>query len=125
MIIGIGTDIIEVIRIERLLTKQKRFQARIFTEKEIAYCESKKNKAQNYAARFAAKEAFLKAIGTGWRKGIAFKEIEVVNNEQGKPELFLSGTAKEYTDNLGITNIQLSLSHLKDLAIAVVTAEKE
>ncbi len=125
MIIGIGTDIIEVARIEQLISKQKRFQGRIFTEKEIAYCELKKNKAQNYAARFAAKEAFLKAIGTGWRKGIAFKEIEVVNNEQGKPELFLSGTAKEFADNLGITNIQLSLSHLKDFAIAVVTAEKE
>jgi len=125
MIVGIGTDIIEVARVERLLAKQKRFQKRIFTEIEIAYCESKKNRAQNYAARFAAKEAFLKAIGTGWRSGVAFKEIEVVNNERGKPEIFLSGTAKKFADNLGITNIQVSLSHLKDIAIAVVTVEKE
>jgi holo-[acyl-carrier protein] synthase len=124
MIVGIGTDIIEIARIERLLTKQKRFQKRIFTEVEIAYCETKKNNAQNYAARFAAKEAFLKAIGTGWRQGVAFKEIELVNNEQGKPEIFLSGKAKEIADNLGITNIQVSVSHLKDFAIAVVTAEK-
>ena len=125
MIVGIGTDIIEVARIERLLTKQKRFQKRIYTETEIAYCEAKKNNVQNYAARFAAKEAFLKAIGTGWRRGVAFKEIEVVNNEQGKPEIFLSGKAKEIADNLAITNIQVSLSHLKDYAIAIVTAEKE
>ena len=124
MIVGIGTDIIEVARIERLMAGQKRFQKRIFTETEVAYCESKKNKAQNYAARFAAKEAFLKAIGTGWRQGVAFKEIEVVNNPQGKPEIFLSGKAKEIADNLGITNIQISLSHLKDIAIAVVAAEK-
>lgn len=124
MIIGIGTDIIEVARIEKLLTKQKRFQQRIFTEIEIAYCESKKNRAQNYAARFAAKEAFLKAIGTGWRGGVAFKEIEVVNNERGKPEIILSGTAKKFADNLEIANIYVSLSHLKDFAIAVVTAEK-
>ena len=124
MIIGIGIDIIEVARIERLLTKQNRFQKRIYTEKEIAYCEMKKNNAQNYAARFAAKEAFLKAIGTGWRQGVAFREIEVVNNPQGKPEIFLSGKTKEIADNLGITNIQVSLSHLKDYAIAVVTAEK-
>jgi holo-[acyl-carrier protein] synthase len=125
MIVGIGTDIIEVARIEKLLAKQTRFQKRIFTEIEIAYCESKKNRAQNYAARFAAKEAFLKAIGTGWRGGVAFKEIEVVNNERGKPEIFLSGTAREFADNLGISNIQVSLSHLKDFAIAVVMAEKE
>jgi holo-[acyl-carrier protein] synthase len=124
MIVGIGTDIIEVTRIERLLTKQKRFQKRIFTEREIAYCETKKNKAQNYAARFAAKEAFLKAIGTGWRGGVAFREIEIVNNARGKPEMFLTGAAKEFADKLGITNIQVSLSHLKDFSIAVVTAER-
>jgi len=124
MIVGIGTDIIEVPRIEKLLTKQKRFQGRIFTETEIAYCETKKNKVQNYAARFAAKEAFLKAIGTGWRQGVSFKEIEIVNNERGKPEIFLSGKAREFADDLGITNIQVSLSHLKDFAIAVVAAEK-
>jgi len=124
MIIGIGIDIIEVTRIERLLTKQKRFQQRIFTETEIAYCESKKNKAQNYAGRFAAKEALLKAIGTGWRRGVSFKEIEIVNNERGKPEIFLSGKAREVADDLGISNIQVSLSHLKEFATAVVTAEK-
>ncbi|MGD8539594.1 MAG: holo-ACP synthase [Candidatus Aminicenantes bacterium] len=124
MIIGIGTDIIEVKRIERLLEKQKRFKERIFTPDEIEYCEHKTNSAQNYAARFAVKEAFLKAIGTGWREGVTFKEIEVVNNEKGKPELFLSGKAKTISEEMGATNIQVSISHLKDLAIGFVILER-
>ncbi len=123
MIIGIGTDIIEVRRIKRLLEKQKRFKERIFTSGEIEYCEHKTNSAQNYAARFAVKEAFLKAIGTGWREGVAFKEIEVVNNEKGKPELVLSGKAKTISEEMETTNIQVSISHLKDLAIGFVILE--
>ena len=123
MIIGIGTDIIEVKRIERLLDRQKRFRERIFTPGEIEYCEHKANSAQNYAARFAVKEALLKAIGTGWREGVAFNEIEVKNNKKGKPELVLSGTVKAITDEMGVTNIQVSISHLKDLAIGMVILE--
>jgi holo-[acyl-carrier protein] synthase len=125
MIVGMGTDIIEVKRIERLLSKQDRFKERIFTRGEIEYCEQKKNNVQNYAARFAVKEALLKAIGTGWREGVAFKEIEVKNNEKGKPELVLSGTAKTITEEMGVTNIQVSISHLKDLAIGVVILERQ
>ena len=71
------------------------------------------------------KEALLKAIGTGWREGVAFKEIEVKNNEKGKPELLLSGTVKRITEELGVTNIQVSISHLKDLAIGVVILESQ
>ena len=125
MIVGIGTDIIEVERIGRLLSKQKRFKERIFTRAEIDYCEHKTNRAQNYAARFAVKEAFLKAIGTGWREGIAFKEIEIKNDKKGKPELILSGTAKTITEQIGVTNIQVSISHLKDLAIGFVMLERQ
>jgi holo-[acyl-carrier protein] synthase len=123
MIVGMGTDIIEVTRIERLLSKQERFKERIFTQGEIEYCDKKKNNVQNYAARFAVKEALLKAIGTGWREGVTFKEIEVVNNEKGKPELVLSGTVKGITEKMGVTNIQVSISHLKDLAIGMVILE--
>jgi len=123
MIIGVGTDIIEVKRIERLLSKQERFKERIFTQGEIEYCDQKKNNVQNYAARFAVKEALLKAIGTGWREGITFKEIEVTNNEKGKPELVLSGTVKKIMEEMGVTNIQVSISHLKDLAIGMVILE--
>ncbi len=125
MILGIGTDIIEVNRIERLLAEQKRFKKRIFTQGEIEYCEHKKNNIQNYAARFAVKEALLKAMGTGWREGAAFKEIEVKNNEKGKPELVLSGTVKKITEEMGVTNIQVSISHLKDLAIGIVILERQ
>jgi holo-[acyl-carrier protein] synthase len=125
MIVGMGTDIIEVKRIERLLSTQERFKERIFTRGEIEYCQHKKNNVQNYAARFAVKEALLKAIGTGWREGVAFKEIEVKNNEKGKPELLLSGTVKRITEEMGVTNIQVSISHLKDLAIGVVILESQ
>jgi holo-[acyl-carrier protein] synthase len=123
MIVGIGTDIIEVERIARLLSEKKKFKDRIFTQKEIEYCDGKINHVQNYAARFAVKEALLKAIGTGWREGVAFKEIEVVNDKKGKPELVLTGSAKRITEELGVTNIQVSISHLKDLAIGMVLLE--
>ncbi len=83
MIYGIGIDLIEVERIRRQLDRSDRFIKRIFTPDEIVYCESKKNKAQNYAARFAAKEAFFKALGTGWRSGLAFNHVEIINDSLG------------------------------------------
>lgn len=125
MIVGLGIDIIEVDRIKRLVSRQDRFIQRIFTQGEVEYCECKKNKDQNYAARFAVKEAFLKAIGTGWREGVAFKEIEVVNNEKGKPELVLSGTAQKITQGMDVTNVQVSISHLKHIAIGMVILESQ
>lgn len=124
MVFGIGIDLIEVERINKQLTSNPRFVKRIFTQKEIDYCEGKKNKAQNYAARFAAKEAFFKALGTGWREGLAFKQVEVLNDEMGKPEIFLYGKAKQWIKDKGITNIQVSLSHLKNLASSIVVLEK-
>jgi holo-[acyl-carrier protein] synthase len=124
MIFGIGIDIIEVDRIRKQIEKGERFKKRIFTEKEQKYCEPKRNKAQNYAARFAAKEAFFKAIGTGWRGGITFKDVEIVNNERGKPEIFLYGKAKEFVKEKKLKNIQVSLSHIKNFASAIVAVEK-
>lgn len=124
MIYGVGLDIIEVARVGRLIDKGQGFKERIYTPREIEYCESKRNKAQNYAARFAAKEAFMKALGTGWRKGLAFHHIEVVNNELGRPEIVLHGQAKIIAEKAGITNINISISHLKDLASSIVTLEK-
>jgi len=123
MIFGIGIDSIEVERIRKQLDRSERFKQRIFTAAEIDYCESKKNKAQNYAARFAAKEAFLKALGKGWRDGLAFHQVEVRNNRWGKPEIQLSGRARELIEENGITHIQVSLTHLKDIASAIVTLE--
>ena len=123
MIYGIGVDLIEVERIQKQLSRSDRFINRIFTPDEITYCEAKKNKAQNYAARFAAKEAFFKALGTGWRGGLAFNQVEIVNDSLGKPEIRLHGKAEELIAERGITNICVSLTHLKDIASAVVTLE--
>ena len=123
MIYGIGIDTIEVQRIQKQLTQSERFKERIFTPNEISYCESKKNKAQNYAARFAAKEAFFKALGTGWRGGLGFNQVEIINDKLGKPQIHLYGKAKQRIEEKGITGIHVSLTHLKDTASSIVTLE--
>jgi holo-[acyl-carrier protein] synthase len=122
-IFGIGTDIIELERVEIILSKDNGFRETVFTQNEIDYCENKANKTQNYAARFAAKEAFLKAIGTGWPGKIQFNEIEIINDHNGKPEIILKGNAHEYAKEKGITRIYLSISHLKDIAHAIVALQ--
>ncbi|MCJ7682039.1 MAG: holo-ACP synthase [Candidatus Aminicenantes bacterium] len=123
MIYGVGIDMIETARVEKQLLRNERFRDRVFSPFEIEYCESKKNKAQNYAARFAAKEAFMKALGIGWRKGLSFKDIEVRNDDLGKPTIVLHGKARDLADERKIRNIQVSLTHLKDIAGAHVTIE--
>ena len=125
MIFGTGIDIIEVNRIQKVLERDIGFREKIFTRGEIDYCEEKKNKYQHYAARFSAKEAFLKAIGTGWRFGIHFADIEVYHDEYGKPLIRLYGKAQEHVQSNAITNMHVSLSHLKEMACAVVVLEKE
>jgi holo-[acyl-carrier protein] synthase len=102
------------------IKNQPSFLEGIYTDHEIEYCEQFKNKAEHYAARYAAKEAFLKALGTGWRNGITFKDIEIRNNKLGKPEIKLSDKAKELSDSMGVNSIHVSLSHTKELAIAFV-----
>lgn len=124
MIAAIGIDIIEVGRIRKLLEKGERFKKRIYTNLEQEYCDGKKNAALSYAARFAAKEAFLKALGTGLSGGVSFKEIELVNDEKGKPELNLYGKARAMVLKKGGSAWHVSLSHLEDLAAAVVILEK-
>lgn len=124
MIIGIGTDIIEVARIRTHIDAGFGFREKVFTSKEIAYCEGKTNKAQNYAARFSAKEAFLKAVGTGLRQGLSFTDIEVLNDELGKPEMVLHGKAQELIQKMGVTNLQISMTHLRDWVNAIVILER-
>jgi len=123
MIYGIGTDIIEVSRIHTVMEKDIGFREKIFTAGEITYCETKKHKYENYAARFSAKEAFMKAIGTGWRFGIRFADIEVYHDEYGKPLIQLYGKAEELAKVEGISKIHVSLSHLKEMATAIVVVE--
>jgi holo-[acyl-carrier protein] synthase len=125
LIFGAGTDIIEVQRVEEKLVRTESLKTKLFTPAEIAYCESKHRPAMHFAARFAAKEAFLKAMGTGWSGGHKFSEIEVVNNALGKPELFIHGKVKEFCEAHGITAMEVSLTHIKDLASAVVVLEKK
>lgn len=125
MIHGIGTDIIEVDRIRKTMEADPGFKHEIFTVAEIAYCESKAYKYQHFAARFCAKEAVLKALGLGINHAVKLADIEVYNDSTGKPLIRLTGTAKDFSRNIGFLKILVSLSHLKDIAKAVVIIEKE
>ena len=124
MVIGVGTDLIEIARISQSIDRfGSRFLARVFTPLEIAYCQRKKNAAESFAARFAAKEAGAKALGTGISHGVGWLDLEVVRQPSGKPTLSLSGRAALRARQLGIAKSSLSLSHSKDIALAVVVME--
>jgi holo-[acyl-carrier protein] synthase len=123
-IVGLGTDLCEVDRIQQSLDRfGERFRNRVFTPGEIAYAEAKANKAERYAARFAAKEAGMKAIGTGWGHGVTWHDFEVTNEPGGKPALRLQGEAAAFAERLGARRVHLSLTHTKGLAMAVVLLE--
>ncbi len=124
MIVGMGIDITEVSRIAAAIARHgERFLHRVFTPAEIRYCESKKNRYERYAARFAAKEATMKAVGTGWRHGVAWTDIEVGREPGGRPTLHLSGRVKQHADNLGMHHASISLTHTEDTAMAQVILE--
>jgi holo-[acyl-carrier protein] synthase len=123
LIFGIGVDMIEVPRLEKEILRDSEFVGTIFTPNEIDYCESKSKKAEHYAARYAAKEAFFKAIKTGWRGGMSYKHIEISNDELGSPQITLFDKVSELAKEKNISNIHVSLSHLKELAVAVVILE--
>jgi holo-[acyl-carrier protein] synthase len=124
MTFGVGIDMIEVERVASGINKESGFREMVFSATEIAYCESKKNKFEHYAARFAAKEAFFKALGTGWVENTLFNEVEVINNADGKPEIRLLGSTLSTVDARGITKILVSLSHVRETASAIVILEK-
>ena len=125
MIYGTGVDIVEIARFEKFLKQgNDALFHRLFTQGEIDYCAAKKNCAQHYALRFAAKEAFLKALGTGLRDGLSWKEMEVVNDALGKPGLSLSGRADELFRRAGLASCFLSLSHDAGCAVAMVILER-
>ena len=125
MITGVGTDLIEVERVAGKISKEEGFRELVFTPNEIAYCEGKAHKFQHYAARFAAKEAFLKAIGTGWITGISFNEIEITNDEHGKPLIKLIGNTLKFVQGKGINKTWVSMSHLSNISSAVVILERD
>ena len=124
MIAGLGTDMIEVERVATKMMKGTGFKELVFSNNEIAYCEVKANKFEHYAARFAAKEAFFKALGTGWLNGTAFNEIEIINDEKGKPYFNFLGATAILIETLNLKNIAVSLTHLKTIASAIVIIEK-
>ena len=125
MIVGTGVDLAEVSRIRSSFERfGERFRDRVFTPLEVAYVEKKANKYERYAGRFAAKEAGMKAIGTGWKRGVTWHDFEVVNLPSGRPTLKLSGVAAEVATQLGVTAIQLSISHTSELGMAHVILEK-
>jgi len=123
MISGIGIDTIEVSRVAKEIAGSDGFAERYFSAGEIKYCGSKRGRARNYAARFAAKEAFFKALGTGYRGGLAFHEVEIRNNRLGKPEIALLGKTKRLCRKHKIRGIHVSLTHTKDYSSAVVILE--
>jgi holo-[acyl-carrier protein] synthase len=126
MIFGTGIDIVDISRFERFVRENNELLfKRLFTPQELAYCVARKRSAQHYALRFAAKEAFLKALGTGLRDGLAWRDMEVVNDAYGKPELKLGGRAAELFRQNSLAGIFLSLSHDGNCAIASVILEKE
>jgi holo-[acyl-carrier protein] synthase len=126
MIYGIGVDLVKVARIAAAIQRHgERFLNRVFTPREIAYCQRRRGSDSALALRFAAKEAFSKALGVGLRRdGIRWREVEVVANSLGKPELLVSGRAAELCAEAGITNMHLSLTDENDQALAVVILEK-
>lgn len=122
-VIGVGTDIIECDRIGRMIEKHGDvFLNRVFTEEERTYCSGRKAANQHYAGRWAAKEAVLKALGTGWSKGIEWTDIGVVNQQGGRPLVVMTGAALEISTELGIREMLLSISHTKEYATAYATA---
>lgn len=123
MILGTGIDIIEVERIAFRVGRDNGFKEFVFSKNEISYCDAKASPFEHYAARFAAKEAFLKAVGRGWDTGLQWNEIEIVNEKNGKPSLRITGTTEQMLAPMGIRTIHLSLSHLKSMATAIVILE--
>jgi holo-[acyl-carrier protein] synthase len=125
MIAGMGTDLCEVRRIQQAIEAPygARLRERVFTPLEIAYAESKANRWERYAARFAAKEAGMKALGTGWRGGVGWHDFEVVNLPSGRPTLKLHRVAAEVAQRMGVRHVSLSLTHTSEQALAVVILE--
>lgn len=126
MIVGTGIDIAEVPRVGEAIERfGERFLRRVFTEEERRYCDSKANRVERYAARFAAKEAAMKALGTGWNRGVRWRDIEVYRKPGTRPTIRFYGVAAEFAARLGANHVALSLSHTAEQAIASVILERQ
>jgi holo-[acyl-carrier protein] synthase len=122
-IVGIGTDIVECLRIGKMIAEHgELFLTRVYTSREIRYCQGRKRATEHFAGRWAAKEAILKCLGTGWRRGIAWTDLEVRNDNNGRPRVLMCGAAKDIAQNLRISDVLLSISHCRAYATAYAVA---
>jgi holo-[acyl-carrier protein] synthase len=118
-IVGIGTDIVECLRIGRMVEQHgELFLTRVYTSREIRYCQTRKHATEHFAGRWAAKEAILKCLGTGWQRGLSWTDMEIRNDLQGKPCVLLRGAARDHAETLRISDILLSVSHCRAYATA-------
>ncbi len=124
MVVGIGVDIVEIERIKRSLEESSTLEKRVFTEREIEYCSKRRARYEHYAGRFAAKEAALKALGTGWQDGIRWKDVETLCGPRGEPCLEFHGKALEVMKELGVTRAMVTITHSRQNAVSVVVLEK-
>lgn len=123
-IVGIGCDIVECLRIARMIERHgELFITRVYTNHEIEYCTARKAATQHYAGRWAAKEAVLKALGTGWQRGISWRDIEIRNQRNGGPTVALRGGARDVFERTGIQRVHVSISHCRSHAVAYAVAE--
>jgi holo-[acyl-carrier protein] synthase len=122
-IVGLGTDIIEVVRIGEMIERHGEiFLNRVYTDEEIRYCQKRKEYTQHYAGRWAAKEAVMKALGTGWSRGVGWRDIEVAIDRSGKPSIIIRGGAREIASTSGIAQVLVSISHCRAFATATAVA---
>jgi holo-[acyl-carrier protein] synthase len=122
-IVGVGTDIVECLRIGRMIEQHgEQFLGRIFTEREIRYCQARKRTTEHFAGRWAAKEAVLKSLGVGWRRGLTWTDVEVRNDGGGRPQVLLCGAAKDIAVNRRVGDVLLSIAHCRAYAVAYALA---
>jgi holo-[acyl-carrier protein] synthase len=122
-VLGIGTDIVECLRIARMIERHgELFVNRVYTAAEVAYCQERKQATQHYAGRWAAKEALLKALGTGWRRGISWRDVEIRSEPGGRPVVLLHGGARDVARQLGVEEMLVSISHCRSHATAQALA---
>jgi holo-[acyl-carrier protein] synthase len=122
-IVGIGTDIVECVRIARMIEQHgELFLTRVYTDREIRYCQARRKTTEHFAERWAAKEAILRSLGTGWRRGLCWTDMEVRNDLQGLPRVSLRGAVRELADKLSVGTVLLSVSHCRAYAVAYATA---
>jgi holo-[acyl-carrier protein] synthase len=125
-IAGLGTDIVECVRIRKMIADHgELFLQRVYTDKEIRYCQARRQAAEHFAGRWAAKEAVLKALGTGWRRGISWRDVEIRNDPSGQPKVAVRGEAKEIAKRMQLKDILITISHCRQFATAYAIAVRQ